>query len=191
MVVGGLKEKKNLESSGVGRLEKNKRFQRKHKGNDLKTKKLEFSFKCFCSTKCITSRKQRSNSKKASILPGNYDAEGWGSWLLKLYTLYPVGFPLLFHWKNTCKSELSTHDFPYFVIKPSLHSLPGFWKPEKSQYLHSCRKWYLSWSCMQKPSSTRIILICVVVVWNIWRITSKVCLSLYVHWLDWRENDWR
>ena len=42
-----------------------------------------------------------------------------------------------------------------------------------------------------KPSSTRIILICVVVVWNIWRITSKVCLSLYVHWLDWSESDWR
>lgn len=102
-------------------------------------------------------------------------------------------FPLLFHWNNTLVNlnSLLMKAFPYFVIKPSLHSLPGFWKPEKSQYLHSCRKWYLSWSCMQKPSSTRIILICVVVVWNIWRITSKVCLSLYVHWLDWRENDWR
>ena len=42
-----------------------------------------------------------------------------------------------------------------------------------------------------KPSSTRIILICVVVVWNIWRVTSEVCLSLYVHWLDWSESDWR
>lgn len=32
------------------------KIQRKHKGNDLNTKKLEFSFKCFCSTKCITSQ---------------------------------------------------------------------------------------------------------------------------------------
>ena len=32
------------------------KIQRKHKGNNLNTKKLEFSFKCFHSIKCITSQ---------------------------------------------------------------------------------------------------------------------------------------
>lgn len=69
--------------------------------------------------------------------------EGTGCKVIHLVSCWVFFFfSLLFHWNNTLVNlnSLFMKAFPYFVIRPSLLSLPGFWKSEKCHYLQSCRK---------------------------------------------------